>query len=82
MRQIHGVSFCRVAIDLENLEKSGNLKETPESPGNLPKRSGNLWQNSKSQRKVREFCCLKFIFSKVEDPNFENFLEEPAPRPP
>ena len=23
--------------------------------------------------KVRGFCCLKFIFSQVEDPNFENF---------
>ena len=31
--------------------------------------------------KVREFCCLKFIFSQVEDPDFENFLGEHAPRP-
>ena len=32
--------------------------------------------------KVREFCCLKFIFSQVEDPNFENFLGDHVPRPP
>ena len=30
----------RVAIDLENLEKSGNLKETSESPGICPKSQG------------------------------------------
>ena len=53
----------RVATCLENLEKSGDLKETPESQGicgRIPK--------------VREFCCLKFIFSQVEGANFENFL--------
>ena len=50
--------------------------------GNLPKKSGTLRQNSKSHGKVREFCCLKFIFSQVEDPNFEIFLREHAPRPP
>ena len=26
-----------------------------------------------------EFCCLKFIFSQVEDPNFENFLGSMPP---
>ena len=63
----------RVATDLENLEnmeKSGNLKETSESQGicdRIPK--------------VREFCCVKFIYSQVEDPNFENSLAEHAPRP-
>ena len=40
----------------------------------MPKKSGNLQQNSKIQGKVKEFCCLKFIFSQVEDPSFENFL--------
>ena len=34
--------------------------------GILPIKSGNLQQNSKSQG-------LKFIFSQVEDPNFENW---------
>ena len=56
--------------DLENLEKSGNLKETFESQGicdRIPK--------------VREFCCLKFVFSQVEDPNFEKFLWEHSPDP-
>ena len=66
----------RVANDLENLEKSENLKETSESQGNLPERSGNLRQNSKSQGKVRDFCCLE-----VEDPNFENFLGSMPPDP-
>ena len=64
-------AYHRVATDLENLEKSGNL----------PKKSGNLQQNTKSQGEVREFCCLKYIFSQVEDPNLENFLGEHAPRP-
>ena len=27
-----------------------------------------------------EFCCLKFIFSQVEDPNVENFLGKHAPQ--
>ena len=68
----------RVATDLENFEnpeKSGNLKETPESQGicdRIPKVRG----------KVREFCFLKFISNQVEDPNFETFLGEHAPRPP
>ena len=72
----------RAATDLENPEKSGNLKETSESQGICLKRSGNSRQNSRSQGKVREFCCLKFIFSQVKNPNFENFLGEHAPRPP
>ena len=58
--------YYRVATDLENLENSGNLKETSESQGicdRIPK--------------VREF-----IFSQIEDPNFENFLGEHAPDPP
>ena len=64
-------SLCRVATDLENLEKSRNLKEISESQGicdTIPN--------------VREFCCLKFIFSQDEDHNFEHFLGERAPRPP
>ena len=46
------------------------------------------WKTWKSQGicdripKVREFCCLKFIFSQIEDPNFENFLGEHSPRSP
>ena len=63
----------RVATNLENLEKSGNLKETSESQEIFPRIP-----------KVREnqgIFCLKFIFSQVEDPNFETFLGEHAPRP-
>ena len=65
------LNSSRVATDLENpenSENSGNLKETPESQGichRIPK--------------VMEFCCLKFIFSQVEDHKFENFLGEHAP---
>ena len=43
--------------------------------GNLPMKSGNLRQNSKRQG----ICCLKFIFSQVEDPNFKNLLGQHAP---
>ena len=67
----HVQAECRVASDLENLEKSGNLKETSKSQGicdRIPI--------------VREFCCLKFIFSQVEDPNFKHFLGEHALDPP
>ena len=60
----------RVATDLENLEKSENLKETSESQGICLKSQGICDRIPK----VREFCCLKFIFSQVEDPNFETFL--------
>ena len=56
-----------VATNLENPEKSGNLKETSESQGICDR-----------ILKVREFCCLKYIFSQVEDSNFENFLREHA----
>ena len=70
--------YHRVATDLENLEKSGNLKETSESQGICQKSQGICNRIPK----VREFCCLKFIFSQVEDPNFENFLGEYALRPP
>ena len=48
-----------------------NSKETSESQGicdRIPE--------------VMEFCCLKFIFSQVENPNFDNFLGENAPRLP
>ena len=33
-------------------------------------------------RKVREFCCVKSIFSQSEHPNSENFLGAHALRPP
>ena len=39
-------------------------------------------KNKKSQEKVREFCCVIFVFSQTEHPKFENFLEEHAPRLP
>ena len=63
---------------LTDLEKSGNLKETSESQGICLKCQGIRDRIPK----VREFCCLKFIFSQVEGPNFETFLWEHAPRPP
>ena len=82
-RPLHGTlgfirTYHRVATDLENLEKLGNLKETSESQGICLKSQGICDRIPK----VREFCCLKFIFSYVEDPDFENFLGEHAPRPP
>ena len=40
---------------------------------------GNVEAMRKSQGKVREFCCVKLIFSQYEHPNFENFLGEHAP---
>ena len=64
------IYIYRVVTNLENLEKSGNLKETSESRGIHLKGQGICNRIPK----VREFCCLKFIFSQVEDPNFENFL--------
>ena len=67
----------RVATDLENLEKSGNLKETSESQGICLKSQGIC----EGIPKVKEFCCLKFIFRQVEHPIFENFLGEHAPNP-
>ena len=68
----------RVATDLENLEKSGNLKETSESQGICLKSQGICNRIPK----VREFCCLKFIFSQVEDPNFGHYLGEHVLRLP
>ena len=54
--------------------KSGNLNETSQSQGICLKIHGICDRIPK----VREFCCLKFIFSQVEDSNFENFLGEHA----
>ena len=74
----------RVATDLENLEKLENLNETSQSQGISLKSQGicNRIPKVREVRKVREFCCLKFIFSQGEDPNFENCLVEHAPRAP
>ena len=55
----------RVSSDLENLEMSGKFDARRKSQG-----------ISKKTRKVREFCCVKFIFSQSEHPNFENVLGE------
>ena len=67
MSQSFEVRFLnRVAADLENLEKSENLKETSESQGTCP--------IIPKVRESRGIFCLKFIFNQVEDPNFENFL--------
>ena len=68
----------RVATDLESLEKSGNLKETSEGQGIYLKSQGICQRIPK----VREFCCLKFIVSQVECPNFENFLGSMPLYPP
>ena len=75
------MSITGFATDLENLEKSGNLKDTPESQGICLKVREFAAEFQKSG-KVREFYCLKFIFRQVEDLNFENFLGEHAPNPP
>ena len=72
---VFNFTLYRVVTDLENVEKSGNL---PESQGICLKRQGICDRI----QKVREFCCLKFIFSQIEDTKFENFLGEHTPRPP
>ena len=69
----------RVSSDLENLEMSGNFearRKSQETVRELKK------EDKKSQGKVRELCCVKFIFGSSEHPNFENFLREHTPRPP
>ena len=78
LRDVKPIATSKVAIDLENLEKSGNLNETSESQGICLKSQGICDRIPK----VKEFCCLKFIFSHVEDPRLKNFLREHAPDPP
>ena len=53
----------RVATDLENLEKSGNLKETSESQGICLTSQGicDKIPKVRETRKVREFCLLSEI---------------------
>ena len=70
----------RIANDLENLEKSGNLKETSGSQGICPKSQGICNIIPKVGENQGLFC-LKFIFSQVEDPNFENLLGKHSPPP-
>ena len=72
----------RVATDLENLEKSGNLKETSEfeSQGICTKIQG-ICDRIPKVRESQRFFGLKFIFSQVEDPNFENFWGSMSPDP-
>ena len=53
----------RVTADLENLEMSGNLKETSESQGICPKKSGNIVTELQKSGEVRDIFCLKLIFS-------------------
>ena len=67
---MYEICVDRLTTDLENLEKSGNLKETSESQGICLKGQGICDRIPK----VKEFCNLKFIFNQVEGPNFENFL--------
>ena len=70
--------YFRVSTDLENLEKSRNLKQNCESQRICQK----IPQNSQSQEKVTEFCCIKLIFSQFKNHNFENFLGEHASTSP
>ena len=53
-----------VSSDLENLD---NLEM-----------SGNVDARREVQGIVRKFCCVKFIFSQSDYPNFLNFLWEHA----
>ena len=59
----------RVATDLKNLEKSGNLKETPESQG-ICRESLGICRKSQGIcdriPNIRELCCLKFILAKLK----------------
>ena len=66
--------------DLENLQKSGNLKQNSKSQGIRLKSQGN-GTKFRSHGKVREFYCKKFTFSQFEDPNFETFLGKHVPTP-
>ena len=68
----------RVATDLENLEKSGNLKETPESQGICLKSQGICDRIPK----VREFCCLKFILSRLKILILKIYWGNMSPDPP
>ena len=42
---------------------------------------GELLKNKKSHGKVREFCCVKFIFMQSKHPKFEHFGGSLAPDP-
>ena len=55
-------TVSRVANDLENLVKSGNLKETSASQGIFL----NIQRIYDRTIKVREFCCLKFFSAKLK----------------
>ena len=54
-----------MSSDLENLEMSGNFDA-----------ERKVREFMKKTKKVRDFCCKKFIFSQSEHPNFESFLVE------
>ena len=69
----HNGDCGRVSSDLENVEMSGNF----DARSSL----GKVMEFFKIG-KIREFCCLKSIFSQSEHPNFQNFLRQRAPDPP
>ena len=60
-------SYSRVSSCIENLERSGNLKKTPDSQGICHK-----------IRNVRKSSC-KIHFSQSKNPDFQNFLWARAP---
>ena len=69
----------RVSSDLENLEMSGNFEARRKRQGTVREFKK---EDKKSQGKVRELCCVKFIFGSSEHPSFENISQGAYPQTP
>ena len=50
--------------------------------GEKVREKSGIFEKHEKSGKVREFCCVKLIFSQSERLDFENFLREYALRPP
>ena len=65
-QSVKGPVKLRVSSNLENLEMLGNF--------DARKKVREFLKNKKGQGNVKEFCCVKFLFSQSEHTNFESFL--------
>ena len=73
--------FCNLQSGCPATWKTRKCQGIPMQEEKVREKSGNLNKNKESQGKVREFCCVKFIFSQSGHRNFETFLGG-APGPP
>ena len=81
---IHCPSYEKSSAQGKHPKQVVQLPGKPENVTNFDARrkSRGIFEKQEKSGKIREFCCVQFVFSQSEHSNFKNFMGEHAPGPP